>query len=82
VASSPHLLNYFLGATVGLFSGYLSKKIVIGTSGNLIRKFFGFMTQLGVTNSVAQHPEVIKSIGQFIYQYFLRKKRKNDYYRD
>jgi hypothetical protein len=82
VATSPHLLDYVLGATVGLLTGYLSKKIVIGTSGNLIRKFLGFMTQLGVTNSVAQHPDMIKSIGQFIYQYFLRKKRKNYYYRD
>ena len=77
VASSPYLLDNIIGAGVGLATGYLSKKIVIGTSGNIIRRFFGLLMQLGVTNTVAQHPDTIKSIGQFIYQYFLRKKEHN-----
>jgi len=77
VASSPYLLDNIIGAGVGLATGYLSKKIVIGTSGNIIRRFFGLLMQLGVTNTVAQHPDTIKSIGQFIYQHFLRKKEHN-----
>lgn len=76
VASSPHLIDNIIGTAVGLATGYLSKKIVIGTSGNIIRKFFGLLMQLGVTNTIAQHPESIKSIGQFIYEHFLRKKRE------
>jgi hypothetical protein len=32
--------------------------------------------QLGVTNTVAQHPDTIKSIGQYIYQHFIRNKRE------
>ena len=75
VALSPYLIDNIIGAAVGLATGYLSKKIVVGTSGNIIRKFFGFLMQLGVTNTVAQHPDSIKSIGQFIYQHFLRNKR-------
>ena len=74
VASSPYLIDNIIGTAVGLATGYLSKKIVIGTSGNIIRKFFGLLMQLGVTNTIAQHPESIKSIGQFIYQHFLHKK--------
>lgn len=74
VALSPYLIDNIIGAAVGLATGYLSKKIVVGTSGNIIRKFFGFLMQLGVTNTVAQHPDSIKSIGQFIYQHFLHKK--------
>lgn len=76
VASSPYLIDNIIGTAVGLATGYLSKKIVIGTSGNIIRKFFGLLMQLGVTNTIAQHPESIKSIGQFIYEHFLRKKRE------
>jgi len=76
VASSPHLIDNIIGTAVGLATGYLSKKIVIGTSGNIIRKFFGLLMQLGVTNTIAQHPDSIKSIGQFIYEHFLRKKRE------
>ncbi|MCK9411358.1 MAG: hypothetical protein M0Q53_03590 [Prolixibacteraceae bacterium] len=74
VASSPYLIDNIIGTAVGLATGYLSRKIVIGTSGNLIRKLFGFLLQLGVTNTVAQHPGSVKSIGQYIYQHFLHKK--------
>jgi len=74
VTSSPYLIDNILGATVGLASGYISRKIVVGGSVNLIRKLLGSVLQFGITNVVSQHPESIKSIGQFIYQHILRKK--------
>jgi len=74
VATSPNLIDNILGTVVGLATGYLSKKVVVGASGNILRKLFGSVLQLGVTNSVSQHPEAIKSIGQFIFQNFFRKK--------
>jgi len=74
ISSSPYLIENILGATLGLGSGYLSKKIVVGASGNIIRKLFGSVLQFGVTNLVAQHPDVIKSFGQFIFQHIFHKK--------
>jgi hypothetical protein len=74
VYSSPYLIDNIIGTAVGLATGYLSRK-VIGNSGNIIRKLFGFLLQLGVTNTVAQHPGYIKSIGQYIYRHILHKKR-------
>jgi hypothetical protein len=71
--SFPILFNNILGTAVGLATGYVSKKIIVGTSGNLFRKLLGFAAQLGVTNTVAQHPGAIRSTGQFIYQYLLNK---------
>ena len=76
VASSSNFIESILGTAAGLTTGYLSKKIVIGASGNLLRKLFGTMMQLGVTNVVTQHPDSIKSIGQFIINHILRKKEK------
>jgi len=73
--SSPHLIDDILGTAVGLATGFVSKKIVIGASGNLIRKLLGSITQLGVTTVVAQHPETIKSIGQFIIQHIFHNKK-------
>jgi len=73
--SSPHLIDDILGTAVGLATGFVSKKIVIGASGNLIRKLLGSITQLGVTTVVAQHPDTIKSIGQFIFQHIFRNKK-------
>jgi len=77
VDSSIYLIENIIGTAVGLATGYLSRKIMIGNSGNMIRKFFGFLLQLGVTNTVAQNPGTIKSIGRFIYQHFLHKKESS-----
>jgi hypothetical protein len=77
VSSSPNLIDNVLGTTIGLASGYLSKKIFIGSSGNLIRKLIGSALQFGVTDAVRQHPDSIKSLGQFILQHLFRKKEAN-----
>jgi hypothetical protein len=76
IAASPYLVDNIIATAVSLATGYLSKKIIIGTSGNIFRKFLGLLMQLGVTNTVAQHPDTIKSIGQYIYQHFIRNKRE------
>ena len=54
VVSSPYLIDNLLGAAMGLTSGYLSKKIVLGKSGNLIQNLLGAILQFGVTNVVAR----------------------------
>jgi hypothetical protein len=77
IVSSPYLIDNILSTALGLATGYLSKKIFIGTSGNLFRKLFGSVLQLGVTKVVSQHPDAIKSFGQLIFQHFLHKKERN-----
>ena len=74
VSSSPLLIDNILGSVVGLATGYLSKKIVVGASGNIFRNMLGSILQFGVTNVVSRHPEGIKSIGQSIFQLLFRKK--------
>jgi hypothetical protein len=77
ISSSPYLIDNISGTAMGLLSGFLSRKIFVGTSGNLIRKLVGSILQFGVTNVVAQNSDVIKSVGQAILQYFFRKKELN-----
>lgn len=55
ITSSPYLLENILGTAVGLVSGFISKKIATGRSGNLIRNILGTILQFGVTNTVARH---------------------------
>jgi hypothetical protein len=76
ITAAPFLVDNIIGTAVGLATGYLSNKIVVGTSGNIIRKFLGFLMQLGVTNTIAQHPETVKSFGHYIYERFLGIKRE------
>ena len=77
IASSPYLIDNIFGAALGLVSGFLSKKIFIGASGNKLRNLIGNVLQFGVTNFVALHPGAIKTIGWSIIQHFVRKKRMN-----
>jgi hypothetical protein len=79
IAFSPYLIDYILGTAMGLATGYLSKKIAVSASGNMLRKLFGSILQFGVTNVVAQHPDAIKSLGQFIVQHIFRKKERIPY---
>ena len=74
VSSTPLLIDNILGSVVGLATGYLSKKIVVGASGNIFRNMLGSILQFGVSNVVSQHPDTIKSIGQAIFQRIFRKK--------
>lgn len=73
MSSSPDLGNNVLGSALGLASGFLSKKLFVGTSGNLIRKLIGSLIQLGVTNIVAKHPEAIRTLGEYLIEHFLSR---------
>ena len=77
VVSSPYLIDNILSTVLGLATGYFTKKIIIGASGNIFRKIFGSVLQVGVTNVVAQHPDSVKSLGRFIFQHIPRKKERN-----
>jgi hypothetical protein len=74
ISSSPNIIDNLAGTAMGLLGGYLSKKIIVGASGNVIRKLVGSILQFGVTNVVAQNSEVIKSFGQTLFQHFVHRK--------
>jgi len=71
--ASPKLVENVLGLTTGLATGYLTKKIAVGSKGNLLKRFLGASIQLGVTTFVAQHPKAIKSSVLVILKYIRRK---------
>ncbi|MFZ4547650.1 MAG: hypothetical protein ACOYN4_09450 [Bacteroidales bacterium] len=75
VATSPDLINNILGSSVGLASGFLSKKVFVGFSGNVLRKLFGSMLQFGVTNLIAKNPDSIRLVVQYLVERFVNKKR-------
>jgi hypothetical protein len=74
--SSPYLIENILGAAIGLTSGYLTKKIVVGASVNVFRKLLGHVLQFGVKNAVLQNSGTIKSIGIDAFRNIFHKKKK------
>ena len=77
ITSSPYMIDNISGGAMGLVSGFLSKKIFVGASGNLIRKLIGSFLQFGITNVVAQNSGVIKLVGQALFHHFFRKNELN-----
>jgi len=73
ITSSPYLIDNMLGAIMGIVSGYISRKIAVGTSHSIVRKIVGSVLQFGVTNFVAQHPDMLKNIGNFVINMFQHK---------
>lgn len=66
VASSPYVADNLLSAGVGLAAGYVSKKAIVGWSGNRLLRFLGIVLQFGVTNIIAHNPKAVRSIGQYV----------------
>ena len=52
------------GTAVGAAGGYLVKKLLVGSSGNMLRKLIGAALQIGVTNIASHKSDVIKSFGK------------------
>lgn len=77
IVATPNLVDNIIGGALGLVSGYLTKKLAIGGSGNIIKKLLGTILQFGVTSVVATHPRTITAIGQFLFKKIIRKKEQN-----
>jgi hypothetical protein len=77
IVKSPYIIDNILGTVMGLATGYLSKKIFIGASGNKIKKIIGSILQFGITNVITQNSDSIKTFGRSLFQHFLRKKEMN-----
>ena len=61
-------------SAMGMASGLLVKKILIGKSGNAFKKLIGSLIQMGISNLVTKNSDLIKSVGHEIIQYLFQKK--------
>lgn len=58
VISSPELKHNILNTVVGLASGYISKKLLMGSSKNPFKRILGTVLQFAVTNIVAKQSDI------------------------
>ncbi len=78
ISQSPNVMDNLLGTSAGLVGGFLSKKIFVGTSGNLFRKLIGSFLQFGVSNLVANHLGAIRTFVQLISKVIAHKRNNTD----
>jgi hypothetical protein len=61
LAAAPDFKGDIAKALFSIAAGFLSKKLAIGSSHNPIKVLLGNLLQAGVTNTVANHSDEIKS---------------------
>ena len=78
VASSPELKNNVLNNVIGLTTGYISKKVLLGSSRNPIKILLGSLFQFAIAKVVSKHTEGIKTTGENILFNILSFKKKSN----
>ena len=79
VASSPELKNNVFNYVIGLTTGYISKKVILGKTRNPIKILLGSLFQFAIANVVSKHTDSLKSTGEIILKRIFRNKDKKDH---
>ncbi|MDI6033453.1 hypothetical protein QLS91_10245 [Flavobacterium sp. LB2P84] len=60
MATSPEIKGNILSNIVGMTTGYLTKKVLLGSTHNPIKRILGTVLQFVITNVVTKHSETSK----------------------
>lgn len=60
VTSSPEVKNSLVNNAIGLATGYLSKKVLIGATRNPFKKILGAIVEFSIASFVAKRADVFK----------------------
>jgi hypothetical protein len=75
--TSPDIKTDVFKAAIGLTTGILAKKLVIGKTFNPFKKIFGIILEMAVANKVVKNADEIKSTGSILFNTFFRKKEQS-----
>jgi len=75
-ASSPGVKSSILNSAIGLTTGYLSKRVLLGAALNPATKILGMLLQFAVARIVTSNAGTIKSTGQNLLHLFSRSRKQ------
>lgn len=70
----PDLKGSLVNTAMSLVAGYFSKKALVGSTHNPLKKILGTVIQMGVSGIVAKNSDGIKSTAVQLIQHFLNKR--------
>ena len=76
--SEPGLKTDVLNAAIGLTTGILAKKLMIGKTMNPFKKILGIIVEMTVANKFVKNADDIKSVGGSILNSLFRKKQTQE----
>lgn len=66
VMSAPDLKARIAGTAIGLTTGFLAKKAIIGKTNNPFKKLLGFMLEITVANKITGNAKAIRKVGAIV----------------
>lgn len=64
--ASPNLKTDVINGAIGLTTGILAKKVILGKTLNPLTKLLGIILEMAVANKVKKNADGVRSIGTFI----------------
>jgi hypothetical protein len=74
--SSPTLKHDLINGAIGLTTGFLAKKLLVGKSNSALSSVFGIVTEFVVASKVSKNADYIKSVGSSILQHIFPVKEE------
>ncbi len=78
LVQAPDFKHDLKDAAMGLASGYLSKKLLVGHSINPVKQVMGTVLQMAITSIVSKNADGIKSTVMKFINKFIKKKPSAD----
>ncbi len=75
VTASPEIKRDLLTNVIGLSTGFLTKKLLLGTLHNPVTKVLGTVFEFAVANFVSKHTNGFKTIGGNLLKHFFNKNK-------
>lgn len=73
LSATPGFMESIYGTTMGIASGYLTRKIIVGKSNNLFKNILGSILQSGVSSAVSKKPKLFLSVIHKVLNLFQKK---------
>ncbi len=75
VGESPDLKSNLLNSAIGLSTGFISKKLMVGKTSNPIKNIIGTVVEFAIANVVTKNSEKIISTGETLFQLIFKRKK-------
>lgn len=75
ITQTPEIENSIISNVIGLATGFLTKKVLLGESQNPVKNAFGFILQFAVSKFISKNSEGIKTAGKYVFSHFLKSKK-------
>ena len=75
ITASPEIKNNVLSNIIGLGTGFISKKLLLGFTHNPIKRVLGTLLEFAVANVASKHSDGIKAITGKLFNRFFNKNK-------